>query len=400
MKKARTSTLPFLLAVLACAACGGETKSEPPGLDAAAPAAVDTPMASAETVETSDTAAGDAGGEDAVTAWGIRLSLPGAGRDANLCGADGARCAEAARATWDELCAAADEAYDRGEDCGFVAFVGYEYTDSTAVTNRHRNVLFRNGAVPALPPSFFEQAGPWNLWSALDAACAAAGPSCETLVVPHNANWSNGHLFAPEYGGATGQAEERDAATFRGRLEPLVEVVQHKGDGECKNGYAGVEGETDPLCDFEKIRAATFEDCGDGTGGGGIQGLGCLSWRDFARGVFLSGLQEQRRLGVNPYRLGVIGSTDTHNGTPGLTREHDFPGHVGVVDDTPHKRLGEGTVTHGALQYNPGGLAGVWAEERSRDALFDAFQRRETFATSGTRIEVRLFAGWDYPDGP
>ena len=110
--------------------------------------------------------------------------------------------------------------------------------------------------------------------------------------------------------------------------------------------------------------------------------MGCLSRYDFLRNVFKLGLAEERRLGVNPFKMGVIGSTDTHNGTPGAVEEADYWGHVGVVDDTIIERLGTGTVTHKTLINNPGGLAAVWAEEKSRDAIFNSFQRRETYATS------------------
>jgi hypothetical protein len=177
----------------------------------------------------------------------------------------------------------------------------------------------------------------------------------------------------------------------------VFEIFQHKGNQECSNGFAGVLGLPDPVCDFEQIRTVPFEDCGDGVGAGGVIGAGCVSRLDFVRNVLKAGMQEQQRLGVNPYRLGFIGSTDTHNGTPGNVAEAGFPGHVGLVDDTELKRLGNGTITHEGLINNPGGLAAVWAEERSRDAIFAALRRRETFATTGPRIVVRFFAGWDYP---
>jgi hypothetical protein len=116
------------------------------------------------------------------------------------------------------------------------------------------------------------------------------------------------------------------------------------------------------------------------------------------RNIFKKGLEEEARVGVNPYRLGVIASTDTHNAIPGKVAEDAYMGHVGIVDDDPLERLSTGTITHDRLINNPGGLAAVWAEEKSRDAIFEALRRQETYATSGPRIEVRFFGGWDFAD--
>ena len=350
-----------------------------------------------------------AGGEEAVVAWGFLLSMPGPLRMSDLCGPDGAWCRDAFAQGWGAVRDAAEEAYDRSAACDFVSFVAYEYTASTYVTNRHRNVIFRTGEVPDFPPSYYEANTPAALRTLLDETCHDAGAGCDYLVIPHNANWSNGNLYTPEYRDAGLSLEEqRGVAETLARAEPLVEIFQHKGDMECKNGFSRVIDPPDPFCDFEKIRGAlgdpdsgsstTVADCGDRPGSGGVQMMGCVSWLDFVRNVWKEGLLEWERVGVNPFKIGVVGATDTHNGTPGHTAEHDFPGHVGTVDDSPEKRLGHGTMTHDAVLYNPGGLTAVWAEERSRDALFAAFQRRETYATSGTRLRVRLFGGWDLPE--
>jgi hypothetical protein len=153
-------------------------------------------------------------------------------------------------------------------------------------------------------------------------------------------------------------------------------------------------GAPDELCSFEKSPRDPFKDCGDGAGAGGITRKGCYSSRDFVRGALLKGLSEADRIGANPFRLGLISSTDTHNGTPGAVHEHNFVGHRGTDDNTPDLMLGTGALTPGGIQFSPGGLAAVWAEENSRAAIFEALRRREVYGTSGPRITVRFFGGF------
>ena len=157
------------------------------------------------------------------------------------------------------------------------------------------------------------------------------------------------------------------------------------------NGLAGALGGQDELCDFEKPYAPPVDDCRDGTGAGGLAGFGCVSARDFVRNALVHGLVRALAWGINPLKLGIIASTDTHNGTPGAVAEHAFEGHVGKHDATGAQRVDGPTFPPGDLLFNPGGLAGVWAVENSRDALFDALARRETFGTSGPRMAVRFF---------
>jgi len=331
-----------------------------------------------------------------VASFGFRLVPAGPTRFADLCGADGQACLPAARGVWDRVLAATEAVYDRSPACGFTSFPAYEWTGATALSTRHRNVIFRNERVP-FPTSYFEQPTPRGLWNELRATCLDAPFGCDVLAIPHNSNEANGTMFQVEYGGASDPGTQRALAAQRAAMEPLVEIYQHKGDSECMNGLSGIVGAPDELCSFEKEVRPTFEDCGDGTGAGGVARYGCFSRRDFVRGALLEGLLEQERLGVNSLRLGFVGSTDTHNGTPGFVEEATFAGHRGTDDDTPAKQLGRGTLTLGGISFGPGGLAGVWAEENSRPSLFEALRRRETFATSGPRITVRFFAGWDLP---
>jgi hypothetical protein len=236
-----------------------------------------------------------------------------------------------------------------------------------------------------------------GLWAELNETCLQAENGCDCIAIPHASNWANGNKFTRlDYGETSSLEEQREAAALRARMEPLVEIHQHKGDMECKNGFEGVSD--DPQCDFEDIRSADFVDCGDTPGtGGGVAGLGCLSRYDYIRNVLKLGLSEWVRTGVNPYKLGIIGGTDTHNGIPGKVEEYDYPGHMGTNDDTAEERLGNVSTLLPYELYNPGGLTAVWAVENSRDALFEAFQRRETYSTSGPRITARFFGGWEYP---
>lgn len=337
------------------------------------------------------------------TLLGVELTSAMPERDSEICG-EGERCLAAARSVWDEIVAAAEEHYDRSDACSFTTFVGYEYTANTGASARHRNVIFANEAVP-FPTSYLEEPRPEGLWAALRRDCIDAGGGCDAIAIPHNSNQSNGNMFAVDYEAATSPDDERAQAEARAAIEPLVEIYQHKGDSECGNGLGGAFGAPDELCDFEKLRVPPFPDCGDQTGSGGVANGGCVSRLDFVRGALLEGLRERERIGANPYRLGVIGSTDTHDGIPGAVAESGWLGHRGSVDDEAEERLGAGGFRAGSL-FSPGGLAAVWAEENTRESLFAALKRREVYGTSGPRIVARLFGGWgldadlcDDPDG-
>jgi hypothetical protein len=334
--------------------------------------------------------------ENGALLFGVKMSVPASPRFADICGTGDSPCLTSARERWLDMQRHAEAAYDRTAACEFTSFVAYEYTNTAGVSNLHRNVVFRNSIVPELPVTMFEAPDPLDLWLGLDELCVQAGTGCDVVVLPHNSNLSNGNLFYVSYPRADTIEEERAFAKLRARMEPVVEVFQHKGDSECRSGFSTDDHEPDPLCEFEKLRPVGFDDCGLDPGSGGMRLDGCLHYLDFVRNALKEGLREQARIGVNPYRLGFIGSTDTHNGTPGNVASADFPGHIGRVDATPAERLGVGNVTHDGIINNPGGLAAVWAEENSRDAIFDALRRRETFATSGPRMTVRLFGGWDF----
>ena len=334
-------------------------------------------------------------GAAAVRLFGILLTNAESSRPADVCpeGED-ARCASLTDDLWERIQAAAEDAYDRTATCDFTSFVGYEWTGATTSANLHRNVIFANEAVPAVPISYFDEADPWGLWGRLQTECLDAGTGCDVLAIPHNANLSNGTQFAVEY---PADADPVEAAAFRARMEPLFEVYQHKGQSECLDVFSAAAGAPDELCSFETYGRDEAPDCGDGTGAGGMTGDGCASRLDTLRGVLAAGLQEEQRIGVNPYRLGVIASTDTHSGTPGAVEESTYRGHLGTAEDDPAEQLTEPGLNPGGYWDSPGGLVAVWAEENSREAIFAALRRRETYGTSGPRIALRFFGGWDIP---
>jgi hypothetical protein len=325
-----------------------------------------------------------------------RLSDVDVARSPEVCGEDGSRCREETRSVWKQVVESAERWNDRSAGCRFSAFPAYEYTATPEMTKVHHNVIFRNANVPALPISWVDEPVVWDLWSELRAQCLDAKTGCEVLTIPHNSNLSNGQIFTPDYRGLP-EEDQVARAALRARLEPLVEISQIKGDSECRNDLYRVIGESDELCNHEQLRPPSTEDCIEGTGKGALAGLGCTSRLDFVRYALVEGLREAERIGVNPYKLGIVASTDTHNANPGDTEEASFDGWSGVEDETPAQRLSGRPSMIGGGGSNPGGLAGIWAEENSRDALFDAMLRRETFGTSGTRIQPRFFGGWSYP---
>ena len=314
-----------------------------------------------------------------------------------VCGEDGAHCRDAARSIWSEV-QAATEHFDA--PCRFTAFHGYEYSAAPAQSKVHRNVIFRNATVPEQPVSSISVPTALGLWQALARECNDAGTGCEALAIPHNSNLSNGRIFTPDYREEE-LAAQVEQAELRARMEPLVEIMQIKGDSECRNGMYGVAGGRDELCEFEKLRQWWVEpdDCEEGIGGGALAGLGCQSRLDFVRYALIEGLREADRIGVNPYRLGITASTDAHDANPGDVEERSFDGWAGTSDSTARQRLAGATRNDRFVLFsNPGGLVGVWSEQNTRESLFDAMQRRETFGTSGPWIRPRLFGGWEYPE--
>jgi len=310
-----------------------------------------------------------------------------------FCGENAQNCWSAHKSAWADIQAAAEEAYDRTAQCKFTSFVGYEFTASSGRgTNLHRNVIFRNEKVPETAISWVETPSSAELWQRLTDECLEGLDGCDVLTIPHNSNLSsNGLMFVS---GTLRDDSDRDVpitaedARARARFEPLIEIMQHKGDSECLLG-----GETtDEACGFEKLPYNTF---------GGVRQPEAV-WKflepnggGMVRSALKKGLELEESLGENAFKYGIIASTDTHLGTPGLVAEYQSFGHGGAG-----ATAGEGMPMSlpDNIEFNPGGLAVVWAEENSRDSIFDAMLRKETYGTSGTRPVVRFYGGWDYPE--
>jgi len=306
------------------------------------------------------------------------------GQRAGFCGEGGANCLAAAADPWREIQAAAEAAYDRTPACGFTTFVAYEWTGAVGPGNNfHRNVIFAGDAVPERPISFVDAPQLSQLWARLRGECTESGSGCDVVVIPHNSNLGGGLMFATER--PDGSPITADDARERARFETLVEIMQHKGDSECGPAAAA----NDELCGFEKLAMDDFA-------GRYLPALADPPQpRQFVRHALTEGLAQAERLGVNPFQYGIVASTDTHLGTPGLVAETAaYPGHGGAGAPAGD-RLPTGLPD--AIDFNPGGLAVLWAEENTRESLFAAMQRREAYGTSGPRIGVRFFGGWAYP---
>lgn len=347
-------------------------------------------------------------GEGRAPALLFHIMSPWNWRDDEVCGEDDVDCERESASVWRETVEAAERWNDETDACERTTFPAYEYSSHRLGSNLHRNVIFRNATVPPAVTSYLEAQREWELWEVLRRDCLDAGTGCDVLAIPHNSNISNGRMFSVDYPGAWSIDEQRSRARLRARVEPLVEIMQHKGDSECRNGIDGVMGGADELCAFEKFENLAFSTtsggsdpgaCYDGPLADWVPHLGpnCVSPRSYVRYALVEGLKEEERLGVNPFKFGLMASTDTHNGMAGGVEERSYPGHLGVGDATILQRTTYDSDVPGNASNNPGGLIGVWAEENSRESLFAGMRRKEVFGTSGPRIKVRMFGGWDYP---
>ncbi|MBL8773984.1 MAG: DUF3604 domain-containing protein, partial [Phenylobacterium sp.] len=279
-----------------------------------------------------------------------------------------------------------DAAQRHNQPGRFTTFVGYEFTASLDGRNLHRNVIFKGARVPAAPFSATSVYDPELLWQAMDAWRAKG---MEALAIPHNSNGSDGIMFDSVR--LNGKPVDRAYAELRARNEPLVEITQTKGTSETHPTLSP----NDEWANFEIWERYIA-----------VNKMVTRFPGSYVRRALQDGILQREKLGVNPFKLGFIGSTDNHNATPGFTDEATYAGASGLRDGAPEQR---GSVrpksasewpSPGPIQYSArggSGLAGVWAEENSRDAIYAALRRKETFATSGPRIKVRFFASYDFP---
>jgi hypothetical protein len=283
-----------------------------------------------------------------------------------MCGDSREICLDAAEKPWQEIIQAAEEHYDRTESCAFTTFVGYEWTGAAySGNNLHRNIIFESSNVPYQPISFYEAPTRAELWEQLDQECSK---DCSYMVIPHNSNLSNGFMF---------EKPNQDEIYLQNIREPLVEIFQHKGSSEC------AIDSNDPLCTFEQLPYKDFKSKFS-------KDLSASPKSSFVRDALNQGLIIQEEKNVNPFKFGLIGSTDTHLGTPGSVDEEIFQGHGGAGKSF-RTSIPEGLPDD--IEFNPGGLAVVWAEENSRTSIFNALKRKEVYGTSGPRFLVRFFLG-------
>ena len=309
--------------------------------------------------------------EQAFSIAGVR-PMP---RGQDIC-ADVARCQANERTTWQRVQEVANAHDEPGR---FTALIGYEFSSLLRQFGMlHRNVIFRGSDVTPHAISSIDVRTQKEFFDKLDAAC---NEPCEVLTIPHNTNYSWGLTFSRT--DEDGSAYNDEDLARRSRIERLFEVTQQKGNSECQISV----GASDEDCHYGNL----FPPCE------GDDDLRCARPGSFLRNVLLDGLALGIERQFNPYKLGTIGSTDTHLSDPGNTRPGRIPAQfapaegVGFAVDRVLET--EHIVAGPIRRLSAGGLAGVWAEANTRADIFDALQRREAFATSGSRMRIRFFAG-------
>jgi hypothetical protein len=292
------------------------------------------------------------------------------------------------RNAWLETIKAAEDYNDPGH---FTAFIGYEWTSNTGGNNLHRNVILRDNGDKAsqvdpytvYPP--YGSDNPVELWKWMDTYQKKTGGS--VLAIAHNGNLSNGEMFPIVE--AFGKKLDREYAETRLKWERLYEATQTKGDGESHPFLSP----NDEFADFETWDKGNLD--------GSIAKKKEMLEFEYVRSALKNGLLLEQKLGVNPYKFGLVGSSDAHTGLSAM-EEDNFFGKTTPQEPSP-KRLSETFINNPQTgvkimdwEVASAGYAAVWATENTREALWDAMERRETYATTGTRMIVRFFGGWDF----
>ena len=322
----------------------------------------------------------DAG--DLAGAWDYWSKTKATGKDP-LAGQD-----QVYRTAWQKLTDAAEKHNEPGR---FTAFIGFEWTSAYERNNLHRNVIFRGGKKNAdtiIPFSAFDSVDPEDLWQWMAAYEQRTGE--KLLAIPHNGNLSNGLMF-DQVTLTTKKPLDRDYAQRRARWEPLYEVTQMKGTGEAHPLLS-------PNDEF-----ANFEIWDKGQLGPAPKTKDMIP-REYAREALKRGMAYEAKFGVNPFKFGMIGSSDSHTSLA-TTTEDSFFGKVAAVEPSPDPIRfneviggigGKPEIAIYARQTSASGLAAVWSRDNTREALWDAMARKEVYATSGTRLVVRVFGGYDF----
>ncbi len=299
------------------------------------------------------------------------------------------------RSIWNHVTAMAEQYNEPGR---FTAFIGYEWTSRFEDASRHRVVIFKDGASTVdriLPFSAVDSPDPEELWRFLNRYEELTGG--EVLAIAHNSNLSNAREFA--LSNRAGQPLGLAHLRLRLRWEPLLEVTQIKGDSETNS----ILSPRDEFADYENWESwavidgwpgPVIEDrVDDPDGAVRARPAGELQY-EYARSALKIGLDQQAQYGVNPFKFGLIGSTDAHSSLPAVA-EDNFWGKHAIVE--PYA----GRITHPRYRWRmaASGYAAVWARENTREALFAAMKRKETYATTGPRMVVRFFGGWDFAPG-
>ena len=296
---------------------------------------------------------------------------------------------ELTKRMWDRIIDAAEKHNDPGL---FTAFIGFEYTLDPGGNNLHRVVLFkddRKKTEQILPVSVYLAPDPEDLWDWMELYENKTGGS--VLAIPHNGNLSNGLMF-PDTGLVSGEPIDAEYAKRRMRWEPLYEITQMKGDGEAHPFLSP----DDEFADFETWDGGSF----------GIEPkTPDMLQREYARTALARGLSYEAKFGVNPFQFGVIGSTDSHTALSTTSEDNNFGKFPAVEPSANEVRFYEAATARLAKndeqkqftrETSASGLAAIWARENTREALFDSMKRKEVYATTGTRMRVRVFAGYDF----
>jgi hypothetical protein len=278
------------------------------------------------------------------------------------------------RSTWTDYQATAEKYNKPGK---FTSFIAFEWTSAPEFQNLHRCVIFADKG-PEIPFSAFDSLDPEALWRYLEQQRKLG---LNVIAVPHNGNASNGLMFNRR--DLSGKPLTRDYAERRMANEPLAEIIQGKGQSDTSPALSP----TDEFANFEpwKYLIGTDTPAKSATG-------------SFIRQAYGVGQELQASLGVNPFKYGIEAGTDYHSALSS-TEASNYPGSHGLQDNNPKTVIGATTSIGGEppTSLGSGGLTGVWAEENTRESLFAAMKRKETFGTSGVRVKVRMFAGWNYP---